>query len=107
MYFFSVQTKKRLRTIFSFLASIILVNLLAVSMAAAENLVKQDSTPSKSSDVVNGNDKDSVSIQALNKAAFGTMAQTMLPMSPEQIKRLRELFNQTQAAAATTPGTHL
>jgi intracellular multiplication protein IcmK len=46
-----------------------------------------------------------VSIQTLNKAAFGSMAQTMLPMSPAQIKRLRELFNQTQAAAATTPGT--
>jgi intracellular multiplication protein IcmK len=47
----------------------------------------------------------SVSIQSLNKAAFGSVTQTMLPMTPEQIKRLRQLFNQTQAAAVTTPGT--
>lgn len=105
MYFLIIQIKRRLRYIFCFLAAILLVNLSAVSIVAAENLVKQDSPGSQSSGVLNANDKDSVSIQALNKAAFGTMTQTMLPMSPEQIKRLRELFNQTQAAAVTTPGT--
>lgn len=64
------------------------------------------STASSSSNSGSDHSSDaSVSIQALNKAAFGSMAQTMLPMTPEQIQRLRQLFNQTQAAAATTPGT--
>ncbi|WP_342220702.1 DotH/IcmK family type IV secretion protein [Rickettsiella endosymbiont of Miltochrista miniata] len=103
MYFLTVQ-KTMLRTIFNFLVLIVLVNISAVSMAA-ENSSKQDSTASSNSAETTADSKDSVSIQSLNKAAFGSMAQTMLPMSAEQIKRLRELFNQTQAAAATTPGT--
>jgi len=47
----------------------------------------------------------SVSVQSINRAAFGSMEQNMLPMTPDQIRRLRQLFNQTQAAAATTLGT--
>jgi intracellular multiplication protein IcmK len=47
---------------------------------------------------------DTVSVGTLNKHAFGSMTQTMLPMTPEQIKRLKQLFDRTQAAAATTPG---
>lgn len=105
MYFFTDQ-KRKFRTIFNFLALIVLISISAVSFAAAENSAKQDSpSASNSVEASADNDKASVSIQSLNKAAFGSMAQTMLPMSPEQIKRLRGLFNQTQAAAATTPGT--
>jgi intracellular multiplication protein IcmK len=105
MYFFTDQ-KRKFRTIFNFLALIVLISISAVSFAAAENSAKQDSSSASNSvEASADNDKASVSIQSLNKAAFGSMAQTMLPMSPEQIKRLRGLFNQTQAAAATTPGT--
>jgi intracellular multiplication protein IcmK len=105
MYFFTDQ-KRKFRTIFNFLALIVLISISAVSFAAAENSAKQDSPSARNSvEASADNDKASVSIQSLNKAAFGSMAQTMLPMSPEQIKRLRGLFNQTQAAAATTPGT--
>lgn len=53
----------------------------------------------------NADASTSISVQALNRAAFGSMTQTMLPMTPEQIQRLRQLFNQTQSAAATVPGT--
>lgn len=104
MYFLTDQ-KRKPRFIFNFLVLIVLINMSVVSFAAVENLAQQDSSSSNSTNTNADSAKDSVSIQSLNKAAFGTMAQTMLPMSPEQIKRLRELFNQTQAAAATTPGT--
>lgn len=107
MYFLTVQ-KRKLREVVSFLVLLVLVNLSTVTMAAEENSAKQDpqdSLSSSSSSETSSDTKNSVSIQTLNKAAFGSMAETMLPMSPEQIKRLRELFNQTQAAAATTPGT--
>lgn len=67
------------------------------------NIAKQDSSPATES--TDANTTSSVSVQAINKAAFGSMAQTMLPLSPEQIKQLHALFNQAQAAAATTPGT--
>lgn len=42
--------------------------------------------------------------QVLNAAAFNEVAQSALPLSPQQIIRLRKLFNQTQAAFSTTPG---
>lgn len=99
MYLLTSKKRKR-HSIFKFLMLIALINFATASIAKAENTVKQNSSVSNDADT-----KDSVSVQSLNKAAFGSMAQTMLPMSPEQIKRLRELFNQTQAAAATTPGT--
>lgn len=99
MYLLTSKKRKR-HSIFKFLMLIALINFATASIAKAENTVKQDSSVSNNADT-----KDSVSVQSLNKAAFGSMAQTMLPMSPEQIKHLRELFNQTQAAAATTPGT--
>lgn len=46
-----------------------------------------------------------VSEEELNNAAFKSVAQNALPMTPEQIQRLRQLFNQTQYAATATPGT--
>ena len=103
MYFFTDQKRKFLDSV-NCLALIVLLSISTMSFAA-ENSAKQDSSSSSNSAEIGTDSKDSVSIQSLNKAAFGSMAQTMLPMSPEQIKRLRELFNQTQAAAATTPGT--
>ncbi len=81
----------------------------------ASNDSQSPSSPTKSTATVKASDASdsgansasdaSVSVQSLNKAAFGSMSQTMLPMTPEQIQRLRLLFNQTQAAAAATPGT--
>lgn len=105
MYFFT-DPKTQLRYTVKILVLIVLSNMTSISFAAENSTIPAFSSSSNSSSATsNERDKDSVSIQTLNKAAFGTMAQTMLPMSPEQIKRLRELFNQTQAAAATTPGT--
>lgn len=104
MYFLTHQKRKRYAT-FKFLALLALITISTESLAAAESSDKQDALSSSNAAEVNTDSNDPVSIQSLNKAAFGSMAQTMLPMSPEQIKRLRELFNQTQAAAATTPGT--
>jgi len=40
----------------------------------------------------------------VSNAAFEAMAKSTLPMSPEQIQRLRQLFNQTQFAASAWPG---
>lgn len=45
-----------------------------------------------------------VSENDINQAAFEAMAKSSLPMSPEQIQRLRQLFSQTQFAASTWPG---
>ncbi|MEN9916911.1 MAG: Dot/Icm secretion system protein IcmK [Pseudomonadota bacterium] len=105
MYFFT-DPKTKLRTLIKILSLLILSNIASIPWAAAEGSAQASPSTNNSGEAVNNEtDKDSVSIQTLNKAAFGTMAQTMLPMTPEQIKRLRELFNQTQAAAATTPGT--
>ncbi len=104
MYFFT-DPKTKLRTLVKVLLLMVVSNVAMIPWAMAEGSAAQDSSSSSHSTEAADNDKDSVSIQTLNKAAFGSMAQTMLPMSPEQIKRLRELFNQTQAAAATTPGT--
>jgi intracellular multiplication protein IcmK len=42
---------------------------------------------------------------ATNEAAFNAMAKNALPMSPDQIQRLRQLFSASQLAASTTPGT--
>jgi intracellular multiplication protein IcmK len=104
MYFLTYQKRKRY-AIFKFLVLIALITISTRSWATPENSDKQYEPSTSKAAEVNTETKDPVSIQSLNKAAFGSMAQTMLPMSPEQIKRLRELFNQTQAAAATTPGT--
>ena len=103
MYFFTDLKTKR-RYLVKILSLMVLSNIATIPLASAESSSIPASSSSNSAEAANP-DKDSVSIQTLNKAAFGSMAQTMLPMSPEQIKRLRELFNQTQAAAATTPGT--
>lgn len=45
-----------------------------------------------------------VSEDEVNQAAFEAMAKSTLPMSPEQIQRLRQLFNQTQLAASSWAG---
>ncbi|EDP46565.1 DotH/IcmK family type IV secretion protein [Rickettsiella grylli] len=98
MYFFNVQKGNR-RFIFNGLVGIGLMALCTLSWAVTPDLAHHGVET-----LAEGN-KDSVSVHDLNKVAFGSMTQAMLPMSPEQIKRLRALFNQTQAAAATTPGT--
>lgn len=46
-----------------------------------------------------------VSESEIRSQAFNAMTQNQLPMSPEQIQRLRQLFNQSQFAAASMPGT--
>lgn len=40
----------------------------------------------------------------LGEQAFSNMVRNMMPLSPEQIKTLRYLFDQTQRAVATEPG---
>ncbi len=101
MYFFSIQ--KRKRAIFNCLLLIGFVILQAPVFAATKSSSSDSFSPH--TETSTEAPKDSVSVEDLNKIAFGSMTQTMLPMSPEQIKRLRTLFNQTQAAAAATPGT--
>lgn len=51
------------------------------------------------------NPNGAISEQDLNSSAFSAVTQNALPMSPEQIQRLRQLFNQTQYAATTDAGT--
>lgn len=41
----------------------------------------------------------------IKSQAFNAVVQNQLPMTPEQIQRLRQLFNESQFAAASTPGT--
>ncbi|MFU8797666.1 MAG: DotH/IcmK family type IV secretion protein [Gammaproteobacteria bacterium] len=43
--------------------------------------------------------------QSTTEAAFNAMAKNALPMTPEQIQRLRQLFSASQLAASATPGT--
>ncbi len=43
--------------------------------------------------------------QIVDEAAFQAMARTALPMSPEQITRFRQLYNATQFAESSSPGT--
>lgn len=52
----------------------------------------------------NPNNAGKVSTQDLRNKAFNDMVQNQLPMSPDQIQKLRSLFNQTQFAVASTPG---
>lgn len=101
MYFFSVQ--KRKRSIFNYLLMIGFVILQAPVFAVEKDSSSDSFLPH--TETSTEAPKASVSVEDLNKIAFGSMTQTMLPMSPEQIKRLRALFNQTQAAAAATAGT--
>jgi intracellular multiplication protein IcmK len=42
--------------------------------------------------------------QAANEDAFAGMSQTLLPMSPDQIQRLKKMFNASQYAAAAPAG---
>lgn len=90
---------------------ILLIGLLSTTAEAADNNAAAPTPVSASAgnSAATNNNSDasdgSVSVDALNKAAFGSMTQAMLPMTPAQIQRLRALFNQTQAAAAATPGT--
>lgn len=65
--------------------------------------VEQKKTPPSSSPPQSS--QGDVSVQAVNEAAFNSVAQNALPMTPDQIQRLRQLFNQTQYAAAAMPGT--
>jgi intracellular multiplication protein IcmK len=108
MYFLYDQ-KRITRGMLSFLSLLGLCSFLMLTSAKAANSDPRNLPQSSNSTAAAAPDnkvkEDSVSIQTLNKAAFGSMTQTMLPMTPEQIKRLRELFTQTQAAAATMPGT--
>lgn len=43
--------------------------------------------------------------QILNATAFGNAVQAALPLSPQQIIRLRQLFNQSQVASTTAAST--
>lgn len=98
-----------------FAGILVLTGLFSTTAEAATNMNTQNQVAPTSSENLSSvktpdpNNTDpnntSVSVQALNKAAFGSMTQTMLPMTSDQIQRLRQLFNQTQAAAATMPGT--
>lgn len=54
--------------------------------------------PSATQQVVSG-----ASDQLLSEGAFSNMSHAILPMTPEQIQRLRQLFNSTQYAAAIPP----
>ncbi|MES2142313.1 MAG: DotH/IcmK family type IV secretion protein [Pseudomonadota bacterium] len=97
-----------LHCIYFLVGILVLSGLLCATAKAAANPNTQNqvaSTGTTSSESSGDANNESVSVQALNKAAFGSMTQTMLPMTPLQIQRLRQLFNQTQAAAVTTPGT--
>lgn len=46
-----------------------------------------------------------VSETALKDQAFKAMTESQLPMTPEQIQKLRQLFNQSQFAATSSPDT--
>ena len=69
--------------------------------APSANASSQSSQQQKASSSSNeDNNPNSVSNQA-----FAKTARNLMPMSPEQIKTLRYMFDQSQRAAATSPGT--
>lgn len=62
-------------------------------------------TPAFSPANVNAGGQAAISTQDINNAAFNAVVQNALPMTPEQIQRLRQLFSQSQLAASALPGT--
>lgn len=55
--------------------------------------------------VIQGQGLQPVSEASISDAAFNSLTRNTLPMTPEQIIRLRQLFAQSQLAAATLPWT--
>ncbi len=51
------------------------------------------------------NSAASITQDDVNSAAFNAVVQNTLPMSPEQIQKLRSMYMASQYAAASTPGT--
>ena len=43
-------------------------------------------------------------VEDVNEAAFASMATNLLPLSPEQVHKLKQMFNASQAAAAAPAG---
>jgi intracellular multiplication protein IcmK len=52
----------------------------------------------------NANELDPAAVQAARDQAFNQLTTTALPMTPEQIQKLRNLFAESQRAATASPG---
>ena len=74
--------------------------VLGVDTAPAPLSAPVQSAPAASNPPVNGNGYPDPGQQA-----FAQTARSMMPLSPEQIKVLRYMFDQSQRAAAAYPGT--
>lgn len=57
-----------------------------------------------SADTTSSQNQPTMNAGSINSEAFSGVVNQMLPMSPEQIGRLRQIFNESQKAAATPPG---
>src|SRR3989338_7785784 len=77
------------------------------SINSTSNSVSAVPTPSTDSNSTNKKSEASQATAALSSVsdqAFVGMSNSVLPLSPEQIKTLRALFNASQKAASTYPG---
>lgn len=61
--------------------------------------------PLTQSDQSNPAESQNVSSDDISEAAFNTMVQGALPMTPDQIQKLRSIYMASQFAASSTPGS--
>jgi len=88
-------------------------NLQAQSQAAAvvANVPPPSYQPEGENPVLNANNPqvpapaNNASENELNDAAFSSMVQNAMPMTPEQIQKLRSVYMASQFAASSVPGT--
>jgi len=77
----------------------------ASGVSAEKSAEKSKETSAVSNGVAASNaDKQNVSIGDMNHEAFSGVTSQVLPMTPEQVMRLRQIFNESQKAAAMPPG---
>ena len=82
------------------------INSQSGPLANWPNALNQPSSPSQTTtqQPVQIQNDTTVSSQDINNAAFNAVTQNALPMTPDQIQKLKQLFNQTQFAAAANTG---
>lgn len=76
----------------------------AGNMTPAQPVATQAAAPAQPAQTAPVQD-DSFGGNSMSQQAFANMIKSMMPLSPAQIKTLRRLFDRSQYAAATYPGT--
>lgn len=78
---------------------------VAKLLAQASNSSSSKSQSTKTESANTSNSNAASNINSVSNEAFAKTTRNLMPMSPEQIKTLRYMFDQSQRAAAAGPGT--